>query len=249
MPAWDSNKIHDIEYISTGYSNRNYAFTYDRNSFIFRLPQGTQPFVDYQHELEWFRQLPNSSLFTKPIAFDSKTGCMISRKIEGVLLADLFDASWDRTLLIDYVQQLHDLLPICGRDYPLKSLLEEYGMKPSKGETLFAETFVASHNDLNPWNIIVTENDWVTIDWEFAGNNDPLFDLITLHQGLTLPMEELFELCPQYDARCTLKRIKRNLADYWLRECGWAKYQISQGNDRQEIIDQFEDSQKILKSL
>ena len=43
--------------------------------------------------------------------------------------------------------------------------------------------------DLNPWNVIVTEARWETIDWEFVGNHDPLFDLITLHQGLNLPAE------------------------------------------------------------
>ena len=35
---------------------------------------------------------------------------------------------------------------------------------------------------------MVTPDGWKTLDWEFFGLNDPLFDLVALHQGLELPI-------------------------------------------------------------
>ncbi len=243
------DQISEVEYISTGYSNQNYSFKYESEYFIFRLPSTRQPFVDYDHESKWFETLPEDPLFIKPIVLDVKTGQMISRRIQGMLLADTYAESFDRQLLVDYVTSLHDRLPDCRRKYPLNELLEQYGMINDKNQSNITGCSAVSHNDLNPWNIIVTPKGWVTIDWEFVGNNDPLFDLITLHQGLTLPMEELFELCEKFEEGCGRARITQNLRNYWRRECGWAQYQINQGNRRQEILDQFLDAKKVLDSL
>ena len=249
VPHWNMDGISDVEYISTGYSNQNYSFKYDSKHYIFRLPQSRQPFVDYDHESKWLEHLPEDPLLNKPLVLDTKTGQMISRRIQGPLLADIYEGSSDRQLLLDYVASLHDRLPECDRTYPLSDLLEQYGMIDRKDNQTTCARYVASHNDLNPWNVIVTQTGWATIDWEFIGNNDPLFDLVTLHQGLTLPMEELFDLCEQFENGCGQARVTKNLSDYWRRECGWAKYQISQGNRRQEILDQFSDAQQILASL
>jgi len=241
--------ITNVEYISTGYSNRNYSFSYEKEHYIFRLPENRQPFVDYEHESKWLNQLPEDPLLNKPIVLDTKTGQMISRRIEGKLLAEIYEESSDRQLLIEYVASLHDQLPNCDRTYPLDDLLKQYGIIDKKEGLPATARYVASHNDLNPWNVIVTEAGWATIDWEFVGNNDPLFDLVTLHQGLKLPMEELFDLCEQLEKGCGQARVTKNLLDYWRRECGWAKYQISQGNKRQEILDQVSEAQQMLDSL
>ena len=116
-------------------------------------------------------------------------------------------------------------------------------------EMCIRDSSTTCHNDLNPWNVIVTEARWETIDWEFVGNHDPLFDLVTLHQGLNLPAEELFEMCPELDPKSTRTRIEANIKNYWLREGGWAKYQIQQGNNREEIRTQLENAQAKVDAL
>ena len=250
-PYWSRDRISDFEYIDTGYSNRNFFFTYDDEAFIFRMPETTQPFVDYKHEQIWFERL-SVEKFVKPIAFNPNNGHMITKKIEGSLLADVFTESSDRSLLISYVAQLHETLPTCERNYPLEELLEIYGYLDGQcPKSLDDQTavFTTCHNDLNPWNVIVTEARWETIDWEFVGNHDPLFDLITLHQGLNLPAEELFEMCPELDPISTRTRIEANIKNYWLREGGWAKYQIQQGNNREEIRTQLENAQAKVDAL
>ena len=244
-PSWEQDLITDIEYISTGYSNRNYAFNFSNEPHILRIPERTQPFADYLHEATWFDRLPDAH-FSKPIVYDIETGRMINQKINGLLLADFFTQTSDRSLLIDYVSSLHNHLPLCDRDYPTDRLLKEYGLKNKSNLSTKVE-LRACHNDLNPWNVIVSETKWETIDWEFAGNNDPLFDLVTLHQGLNLPFNELYELALKFEDGCQTNRIQANIKNYWLREFGWAKHQIKNGNGRSEIQEQYDQAQEMLE--
>ena len=64
-----------------------------------------------------------------------------------------------------------------------------------------------------------------------------------------MPAEELFEMCPELDPKSTRTRIEANIKNYWLREGGWAKYQIQQGNNREEIRTQLENAQAKVDAL
>ena len=62
-PYWSRVKIRDFEYIDTGYSNRNFFFMYNEETFIFRMPETTQPFVDYKHEQLWFEPIARGEVY------------------------------------------------------------------------------------------------------------------------------------------------------------------------------------------
>ena len=100
------------------------------------------------------------------------------------------------------------------------------------------------HNDLNPWNIIRSDDDrWVTLDWEWFGENDPIFDLVTLHQGLSLDDAILVELAGELlgnsQPQSTRRRVRDAVAAFWLREYAWANAEVANGNDRDEIREQI----------
>ena len=101
---------------------------------------------------------------------------------------------------------------------------------------------VTCHNDLNPWNILVTPNGWVTLDWEFVGQNDGMFDLLSLHQGLALEVESLPVLASNWaqdtGTDCSGERLTRAFGQFWLREWGWATFQMNAGNRRDEVLAQ-----------
>jgi thiamine kinase-like enzyme len=96
------------------------------------------------------------------------------------------------------------------------------------------------HNDLNPWNLIETpKGRWVTLDWEWVGLNDPLFDLVVLHQGAGFSEAELLPMASAYLERPPQAgRLEDCLTAFWLREYGWANAEIAAGSTRQEIRDQ-----------
>jgi len=96
---------------------------------------------------------------------------------------------------------------------------------------------VLCHNDLNPGNLIETPaGQWITLDWEWFGRNDPLFDLIALHQGLGLDdalLPALAESVTGQDPQA--ERLTACLTAFWLREYGWANAELAAGSTRPEI--------------
>jgi thiamine kinase-like enzyme len=245
VPHWRVEEAHGIRYLEGGYSNTNFAFAYDGERYVLRIPERAQPYVDRVYEDVWYRDLPDS--FVKPVVYDRSTGRMISRWVNGRLLADIPTEELSLEALAAYLRTLHGELPACARDYDLPALLHAYGSSVPAGLAL--ERTHACHNDLNPWNVIVTDRGWVTLDWEFAGNNDPLFDLVALHQGLALPREQLDDLAHLYLGTAAPERLERALRAFWLRELAWAEFQVREGNQRQGVIEQVAQAQDVLRSI
>ena len=102
---------------------------------------------------------------------------------------------------------------------------------------------------MNPWNIVVNSPTWVTLDWESFGLNDPVFDIVTLCMGLNLTDKALNDSVEQYCGTLDPKRVQDNLICFWLREWGWAKYQLSRGNTKIGIIEQERSSHARIKEL
>ena len=253
MPEWDVARLQDIEYLPGGYSNLNYALSYDDVRYVLRIPQAKQPFVDRQHEQAWYAAL-DPATGVKPLAFDANTGAMLSPWINGRLLID----AWPELSVDDlatYLRTLHQQLPDNERDYDLLTINAAYWQNQAPPELpapLNHQHLRSCHNDLNPWNILITDNGWVTLDWEFAANNDPLFDLVSLHQGLELPGAELQNFAHTYFVEPPQQLVPRLLAAqraFWIRELGWAHFQISRGNDREEIQHQAVQARQALTDL
>ncbi len=240
QPDW--GEIADIQYLEGGYSNANYTFRHGEARYVLRMPERVQPYVDRKREHGWYQRLSNG-LSVKPLVLDTRTGHMIVPWIEGELLIDAWPGL-DVADLLDYLARLHRRLPVAEAVYDVAALAREFwqGPPPFAPTPLGSET-VTCHNDLNPWNVIVTPDGWITLDWEFAGRNDPLFDLVTLHQGLALPAEELPPMAAAFLAAAPgaiASRLDGVLRNFWLRELGWAEYQMRHGNVRQEVREQAE---------
>ena len=246
-PDWDLAAVEIIEFLDGGYSNDNYRIRYQNNDFALRTPQLTQPFVDRLQEAEYLAQLPpNLTAFV--VAHDVSSGAMLTNWVQGTLLVDAWpELSMDQ--LVRYLVDLHSQLPHPNRYYDLDELTQLYGVTEFKAHGAAHQH--PCHNDLNPWNIIVTDTDWITLDWEFAGTNDPLFDLVGLHQGLELPEENLPEFAERYlsavGENYEPARLESCLYNFWLREYSWAQYQLARGNRRDEIRDQHQIALKFLQ--
>ena len=222
-----------------------------------------------------------------PIALDAKTGIMVTAWIEGELLVDAFASGLVSVVDIqNFVIQFHNKLPTANRRYPLDELLKVYaagspapdaGLANSQHQPQYAQSEAARirrvalaqashttcHNDLNPWNVIVTPSHWIVLDWEMAGRNDPLFDAVALLEGLAMPRTILHRLAehltmnspaspkagPSQNLASLTQRVEDNLFGFWCRELYWARYQIRQGNVRPEILEQVETAHAALHEL
>ena len=253
MPGWDFAAVENIAYLSGGYSNINYALDYQRQRYVLRIPQIVQPFVDRAHELTWYNKLP-ADIGIKPLALDTRTGAMLTPWIAGKLLADIFPR-FSLEHYARYLKNLHTGLPDAQRLYDLEALISAYWSNETPPLSLDnppVELARNCHNDLNPWNVIVTDQGWVTLDWEFVGNNDPLFDLVALHHGLQLEESALplfAELYLGKPAPDLHERLHAVQTAYWSRELGWAHFQVKRGNQRDEIVAQVQMAEQALERL
>lgn len=265
VPDWHADKIGEFQFLSGGYSNANFAFSRRtsgvKERYVLRMPQRNQPYVNRVAETQWYQRLP-SSIGIQPLVLDIQTGLMISPWVDGVLLVDTFEQHFNPDDLLNYLTKLHRALPVTYRQYHVPSLLSDLVGDEIPPNAITAACFMedgtntdqvspirltSCHNDLNPWNILVTESGWITLDWEFAGTNDPLFDLVCLHQGLNLSDKLLPEMAaalvssviPDLIPDIELPRLNTALEHFWLREWAWATFQQRSGNTRSEVAEQI----------
>jgi hypothetical protein len=255
-PTWNPGHLANFQFLPGGYSNQNYQFRHRDELFVLRVPDRTRPFNDRELEQAFYGSSPRI-LVPEIEAFDASTGVMISRWQSGPLLCD---TRVDPNSLVPYLKSLHRDLPPCPRRYdPVASARAQLSIGvPEKAIVEQAAALVwtppdtaVCHNDLNPWNIICTPSgEWMTLDWEWLAVNDPLFDLVTLHQGLFLDDDILEELSESLlgDALSD-ERLRVCMNAFWLREYAWAHAELSQGNDRDEIHDQLRTSSRKLANL
>ena len=248
-PDWSTSDLSEFTYLPGGYSNRNYRFRHGEAHFVLRVPERERAFVDRELEYAFYRSPPRARI-PAVVAFEPDTGIMISAWEKGTLLCDL---TVDPARVVPYLRDLHGALAPCARSYDPVAAARHYLSvgRPPKALSELAQTLrwappetTTCHNDLNPWNVIQDEaGGWITLDWEWLGSNDPVFDLVALHQGLGLADSLLPELVESLlGGAHPANRLRDCVVAFWLREFAWAHAEIHQENDRQEIRDQLRDA-------
>jgi thiamine kinase-like enzyme len=258
MPSWPPDSLSRFEFLPGGYSNLNFRFQQAGQDYVLRLPRSAHAFVDRELEQSFYQaaQGPAGVEVAQIVVLDIHSGELISRWLRGPLLADKPPAASE---LVHFLQHLHGRLPHCDRDYDPIRLANDYLQigKPDRDIVRLAarlhwlpEESRPCHNDLNPWNVVIGDTGWVTLDWEWFGNNDPLFDLVTLHQGLGFEAESLLPLAQELTSRVQVEaRITAALTAFWLREYAWAHAELAQGNKRAEIETQRDLARQRLRTL
>ncbi len=277
MPGWGA-VVEGFHYLDGGYANANYLFRYANERFVLRSQPSDQPLEatnGLASEIQ-LRALLNgqANLSIAPlIAADVTLGEMITGFVDGPLLAKQPPLPREAAA---YLRHLHEqLLPISApAHYNLQSLIQRWLPQPpswlhaylrdgADQQRLSEGPLQCCHNDLNPWNIIRSceqPQGWTTLDWETAATAHPIFDAVTLHQGIAAERAgaqarvvangvALSHATPQWPSLaefCDLalvvpvsaEQITAALRSYWLREYAWAAAQLRQGSQNPAIAAQ-----------
>ena len=253
-PQWQLESVTAVELLPAGYANDNYQLTYRGADYVLRIARPSPTAIDRAFEKRLLAG-PVALLTAPLVAYWLPDGHMLTRKVAGPLLVD---AAPDRIAVAQYLARLHLRMPQLGRRYDLvQTIGRDLKIAAQRGEhppAWFAKEHESlaravlqvrpCHNDLNPWNVIVSAADpgrWCTLDWEFAGDNDPLFDLTCVAEGLSWSIDETDALIDTYlelieSSRSPTVPQRRTIRKaYFLREYAWALAQLAIGNRRHEI--------------
>lgn len=187
-----------------GMTNRNYLANALGKRFVVRIPgEGTEEYIDRKADEEAGRLTSDIGVNAPVVYYDPKTGTQITRFIEGcvTMSAEVFkDPGAVRRAAISF-RKLHTSGRKLKNDFNEKTVAQEYldvlkarnaqlpdgYEKVQKQADLIrdvlratAQETVPCHNDPAPENLVDTGERVYILDWEFAGNNDPFWDLADL---------------------------------------------------------------------
>ena len=182
--------------------------------------------VDRPLEKEHQRIIYELGITSKNVYFDAEKGIKINEYIEGDSLDKI--ASFDYDKIAELFHKLHNSIMLSRVDYaPFTRFTETYEKEAlsfnnevsplykelrdflfSKREYLESQRLVLSHNDAQRSNIIKSkDNKYYFIDFEFVGNNDPIYDISAFGNGAVSEGRHLLD--KYFNDNPSVEEIKR----------------------------------------
>lgn len=184
-----------------GLTNRNYKVVRGADAFVLRVPgEGTEHYVDRAAD-EQASRIASEIGVNAPLEFyEPGTGVMLTRYIEGAtmmtpkLFKDLEACARagglfgrlhhsGQAFLSEFndVRKAEEYLGVLkqlgGRFPDGYDDLQREALTVRKALAAKAPPLVPGHNDPVPENFVNTPSRMYLLDWEFGGNNDPMWDL------------------------------------------------------------------------
>ena len=209
----DNGQIKTNYELSGGMMNKSFVFSFENKEYVYYVPsEQANEMVDRKLEEKAHKTIYSLGITSKNIAFYDN-GAKINEFIPGDSLNHVNE--FDYKKIANMLHKLHDSKLNIGVDYdPFSKVLNYEKEALSLGIKLdeeykqlldvvllkrdYLESFekVLCHNDFQRSNIIKsTDGNYYMIDFEFAMNNDPYFDIAGF--GNTV-VEEGFELLKNY---------------------------------------------------
>ncbi len=194
----------NISYIVKDANNKKYV--------LYISTEQANEMVNRPLEKEHQKIINALGITSKNIYFDAEKGIKINEFIEGKSLDHV--QSFDYEKVAKLFKHLHSSLVLSREDYaPFDRFVNTYEKEAlsfeqnpsplykelrdflfSHREFLESQRKTLCHNDAQRSNIIQTPDDeYYLIDFEFVGNNDPIYDIATFGNGLVSEGRKLLE--------------------------------------------------------
>ena len=234
-----------------GMSNYTYLIAIDEKKYTFRLPgKGAEYFTNRKKEIEMMKQIEPYDFLPTPIINDEKTGYKVAPYIEGEPLDEI--DSKPLQLVVALLKKLHNL-PKFNCDYDPVKRLERYekltsGLDPvyealkDKWLEIYDKILadielVPCHGDSQASNFVAGKERLYLVDWEFSGNNDPIYDIACFGND---SFEEALQLIEEYYDPAGQKEYQRLYAWRMFQCLQWhnvAKYKHEVGLSEELVLD------------
>ena len=201
-------EIRSANEVSEGFSNETYEIN---NAYVLRLTKDNEDeTINRSHEKAIYDAIAPLNISETVLYFNEKTGSKISKLVHSSHL--YVDTPTDEQIIYvaKTVKKLHNSKIQVPFGYQMFLKLNKYKEAIDKNfyldekieskivknvQKIFAkDKLVLCHNDLVRNNLLFKYNKVTIIDWEYAGMNNPYFDLASFisENDLTEEQEDLF---------------------------------------------------------
>ena len=195
VPGWDAEDLL-IEELKGGLTNRVYKIGRGGENYVLRLDDEQTHTIGLNRarELKILRNASAAGLAPGIVYADVEQGILLSRYVDGrVWTADDLTSRDNIEVLAAVLRHVH-ALPLSGERFDpvgaagsylckleLQSDLHRFGERCKAIVESAAEitNCCCCHNDVVAANVVASP-DLVLLDWEYACDNDPMFDLASL---------------------------------------------------------------------
>lgn len=236
-----------------GLTNLNYLVDTGDERLVMRVPgAGTGEYIDRTAEEVAARSAAAAGVNAEVLFFDASDGLMVTRFVDGAVtmnpqrFRDLGSVARAGKAL----RQLHTAAETFGSDFLLFSMIDDYKrLIAEKGAELPAgyheaeatadatrraleaapRPLVPSHCDPLCENFLDTGERMVVIDYEYGGNNDPMWDLGDLSvEGLFTPEQDAALLRAYFDGEAPASDVGRMVAYKAMCDLLWTLWGVLQ---------------------
>ena len=232
--------IQKIIDTNKGLTNKNYRVITENFDVIVRIPQTDSANIVYRkHEALAQRLIKQTKLDLETLYYNEETGMKITYYIEDLLNFNEYKGKDRIKRTAQLLRDLHQLNQCIGIEFNPVERYEKYrsNVKKPMIEDHIAFPIIQKiqtikrphtlcHNDIVAGNICFTPNKDYLIDYEYAGDNDPFFDVMSFITENELTQAEKDEFILDYFGRTPNSQEYELLKTYEqfhnLLWCTWA---------------------------
>ena len=254
-------EVQSLTILKKGMTNRSFLFEVHGEKFIMRLPgEGTDQLISRKQEADVYSLLKGKGVTDEVVYLNPDNGYKITRYLDHARVCDAFNEE-DTARCMDLLHRFHDLQLQADHSFDLFEKMDLYRSfrngEPSRypdylqvrERILALEPFVREnawssvlcHIDSVPDNFLfypdpeTGEEELVLIDWEYAGNQDPLVDLAMFSIYSLYDWSDMERLMKQYLHAEPDELIEARMMAY-VAVCGfvwseWCEYKALLGVD------------------